>query len=227
PAERLRFMLADSAPAALLTQGHLQGLFKELGASLTVIDISEASGWREQLESDPDCAVVGLTPEHPAYVIYTSGSTGTPKGVMGLHRATVNRFMWMYAKYPFEPGEECCAKSSFSFLDSIWELFGPLLKGIPNVLLPTALNHDLMELMQTLTRHYVTRLVLVPSLLRAILEVHDSNHLPLPELKYLSTSGEFLPGALATEFLKRARNGRLLNLYGSSEDAADATYYEV
>src|SRR5262249_47554783 len=158
---------------------------------LLVIDISEAARWREQPESNPNCAAVGLTPEHLAYVLYTSGSTGTPKGVMGLHRATVNRFMWMYAKYPFEPGEVCCAKSSFSFGDSIWELFGPLLKGIPTILLPTALNHDLMELIRTLTRHYVTRLVLVPSLLRAILETHDSHSLPLPELKYLSTSGEF------------------------------------
>src|SRR5262249_25029608 len=92
PAERLSFMLAGSAPVALLIQGHLQGLFKELSASLLVIDISEAARWREQPESNPNCAAVELTPEHLAYVLYTSGSTGTPKGVMGLHRATVNRF---------------------------------------------------------------------------------------------------------------------------------------
>ena len=38
PAERLRFMLADCAPTALLTHGHLQSLFMELSASLPVIE---------------------------------------------------------------------------------------------------------------------------------------------------------------------------------------------
>src|SRR2546423_15717147 len=76
------FMREDSAPAVLLTQGHLKELFGERSTTLAVLDLADAApSWGEQPETDPDCASVGLTPEHLAYVIYTSGSTGTPKGV--------------------------------------------------------------------------------------------------------------------------------------------------
>ena len=105
----------------------------------------------------------------------------------------------------FEPREVCCAKASLNFVDSIWELFGPLLKGVPTVLLPAALNYDLDAFTRTLARFRVTRLVLVPSLLRTMLETADGD-LDLPDLKDLKhwvTSGEPLPTSLADEFLKR------------------------
>ena len=37
PSERLRYMLEDSAPVALLTQTHLEGLFPELHDVLPVL----------------------------------------------------------------------------------------------------------------------------------------------------------------------------------------------
>ncbi len=67
-----------------------------------------------------------------AYVIYTSGSTGLPKGVVGLHRGAVNRCAWMWQRYPFRSGEVCCSRTSLSFVDSVWEIFGPLLQGVPS-----------------------------------------------------------------------------------------------
>ncbi|NJM40630.1 MAG: amino acid adenylation domain-containing protein [Anaerolineae bacterium] len=69
-----------------------------------------------------------------AYVIYTSGSTGKPKGVLGTHRGALNRAHWMWRAYPFEPGEVLCQKTSFNFIDAVWEIFGPLLHGVPNVI---------------------------------------------------------------------------------------------
>jgi len=71
----------------------------------------------------------GTEAENLAYVIYTFGSTGTPKGVPGLHRGAVNRFAWMWEAIPFEAGEVCRQKTWLSFVDSILELFGPLLRG--------------------------------------------------------------------------------------------------
>ncbi len=90
PEERLRFMLEDCTPVALLTQGHLEELFPGLNAVLPVIDVeAEIPDWNEQPKTDPDRISVGLTSQHLAYVIYTSGSTGMPKGVMVEHRNLV------------------------------------------------------------------------------------------------------------------------------------------
>ena len=37
----------------------------------------------------------------------------------------------MWRTFPFSESEVCCQKTSLSFADSIWESFGPLLRGIP------------------------------------------------------------------------------------------------
>ena len=228
PAERLRFMLEDSAPAAVITQSHLRGILAANLISAPVLDLTDpAAPWQRCPQSNPKRAAIGLTPEHLAYVIYTSGSTGQPKGVMGTHHAIMNRFQWMYKRYPLKPHEVCCAKSSLSFVDSIWELFGPLLRGTKTVLLPTRFNQDLLQLIGALRRHEVTRLVLVPSMLQTILQLHDHDDVTLPKLEYCFTSGEPLSASLARNYLKIIPNGVLVNLYGSSEVAADATYYEI
>ena len=75
--------------------------------------------------------------ENLAYVIYTSGSTGKPKGVMATQRGAINRFSWMWKTYPFEAAE-CIIKKTFaSFVDSIWEIFGPLLREFRPSSFPT------------------------------------------------------------------------------------------
>jgi non-ribosomal peptide synthetase component F len=113
---------------------------------------------------------IELSAENAAYVIYTSGSTGKPKGVVGLHGATVNRLKWMYRRCPFAADEVCCQKTPLSFVDSIWEIFGPLLHGVPLVILRDEVVKDVNHFIGALRDARVTRLVLVPSLLRAMLE---------------------------------------------------------
>src|SRR6185295_5865963 len=79
----------------------------------------------------------------------------------------------------------------------------------------------------TLAENKVTRLVLVPSLLRLILESSESLAERLTSLQYCVCSGETLPVELAAEFRKQLPAAKLINLYGSSEVAADVTCYEV
>ncbi|HVH11465.1 MAG TPA: condensation domain-containing protein, partial [Longimicrobium sp.] len=91
PVERLRDMLADSRPVALLTQASLLERVGALGVPAIALD-ADADAWAEHPPENP--ARPGLTPEHLAYVIYTSGSTGRPKGVAMHHRPLVNLLAW-------------------------------------------------------------------------------------------------------------------------------------
>ncbi|MEJ1229338.1 AMP-binding protein, partial [Pseudomonas sp. CCNWLW56] len=81
PAERLAFMLHDSAPVAVLTQAATRQCLADV--TVPVIDLDRAE-WPEASLGNPQ--VAGLDSSHLAYVIYTSGSTGLPKGVMVEHR---------------------------------------------------------------------------------------------------------------------------------------------
>ena len=221
PRERVDYVLRDSKARVVLTHEKWRSLLS------TTRCVSLDSDW-EQIENEsvanPPATAIA---ENAAYVIYTSGSTGKPKGVVGLHGATVNRLEWMYRRYPFAPGEVCCQKTSLSFVDSIWEIFGPLLAGVPLVILPDEVVKDADRFVDALSAASVTRLVLVPSLLRAMLGTGEVLSTRLPKLKHWTCSGEALSLDLANSFKQQFPDALLLNLYGSSEVAADVSYYET
>ncbi len=74
---------------------------------------------------------------------------------MGPHGGTVNRLHWMWRAYPFAPGEMLCQKTSLSFVDSIWELFGGLLQGIPTAVLSDTVVKDARSLVDALAARRV------------------------------------------------------------------------
>lgn len=160
-------------------------------------------------------------------VLYTTGSTGIPKGVPITNANLLNRLYWMWMEFPFVDHEVCAAKTSFSFVDHMWELFGPLLKGIKVVMFDklTIVNAPLF--IAKLGHYKVTRIVLVPSLLKELLKHRD---LCVTELKHLlewTCSGEALDSFLVKKFYSVFPDRRLLNIYGSTEVMADATYYDT
>ncbi|SAI74508.1 D-alanine-D-alanyl carrier protein ligase [Bordetella ansorpii] len=80
PADRLQYLLRDSAVTLLLTQCALAERMRALGCAAVVdIDALDLAAWPD---TDPGLPV---HPEQLAYVIYTSGSTGAPKGVAVPH----------------------------------------------------------------------------------------------------------------------------------------------
>ncbi|MCP4687941.1 MAG: amino acid adenylation domain-containing protein, partial [Desulfobacterales bacterium] len=222
PGERLAYMLEDSKAPILLTREKLEDALP--GYTGRIIRLDDDGG---DLEKQPDVNPAKRTgPDSPAYVIYTSGSTGKPKGVLGCHRGMINRFHWMWETYPFESGEICCQKTSLNFLDSLWEIFGPSLQGVPVVVIHDDVAKDPRRLVKSLEARKVTRVVLVPSLLRVILEQLDETGDALPDMKYWTSSGEALTPGLFNEFTEKRPHDVLINLYGSSETSADSVCFD-
>lgn len=221
PLERLSFLIEDSGVAMILTHERLANRLPDT-APLIFLD-HERQIFEGQDQGNLPCVT---TPDNLAYVIYTSGSTGRPKGVVGLHRGAVNRFGWTWGAYPFADDEVCCCKTPLSFVDSVAEIFVPLLRGIPTVMVPDSDAKDPRRLVELLSGARVTRLVLVPSLLREILALPDLPTL-LSRLRICVSSGEALPIELARRFHQSLPDAVLLNLYGSTEVSADVTCYDT
>ena len=222
PAERLRYMLGSSGATVLMTTGMPDWLAADVPAAQQprLVDPSQAF--------PPAAAPPDLNrPDSLLYILYTSGSTGRPKAVMGLHRGAVNRIAWMLERYPFELLDRYCQKTTPTFVDFVWELFGPLLDGVPSVILSAAQVRDPRALASAIQHHKITRLTLVPSLLKSMLDHVADIGKVLGGLRHCICSGEAFPGDLARRFLSLLPACRLLNLYGSSEVAADSTFHEV
>src|SRR5205807_764740 len=223
PLERLALTLEDTRAECVLSNNGNSKRQPDTIHNRVVLD-SEAEAIRDESPHNPSVELSGV---QRAYVLYTSGSSGKPKGVEGTHRGAMNRMRWMWERYPFEAGEVCCQKTNVGFVDSVWEIFGPLLAGVPSVILPQEAVLDPEKLLQILAEERVTRIVLVPSLLRALLEHAPNLEERVPELKLWSCSGEVLTWELTQRFRKGYPEAKLLNIYGSSEVAADVTWHEV
>lgn len=65
-----------------------------------------------------------------AIVLYTSGSTGVPKGVRLPHSIIQNRLQWQFEALPFAETERVGVfKTALTFVDSVQEIWGPLLNS--------------------------------------------------------------------------------------------------
>ncbi len=114
-----------------------------------------------------------------------------------------------------------------NFVDSVWEIFGPLLQGVKSVLIDDEAVGNPLELIQLLARERVSRIVLVPSLLRLLLEAYFEQPEGLHKPKLWISSGEALRADLCRKFYEVMPHSILLNLYGSSEVAADVTWHRT
>jgi len=221
PVERLRFMIDDAEPVALLTQPHWKGLFSTLDHALPVVDLTEASEWSKLPAGDPDPGAIGFTPQHLAYVIYTSGSTGKPKGVMVQHQGLCNRLDWMQKAYPMNAADAVLQKTPFGFDVSVWEFFWPLMIGARLVVAQPEGHKDPAYLVETIRKNGITTAHFVPSMLQAFLDYPDSA--TCTTLVRVICSGEALPSALAQRFRERLPRVELHNLYGPTEATVDVT----
>ncbi|HJY08822.1 MAG TPA: amino acid adenylation domain-containing protein, partial [Bryobacteraceae bacterium] len=214
--ERLRYMLEDSAPTAVLTQGHLLGRLKSVAAEYAVIELGgEASFWNNCAESNLDSSRCGLTPEDLAYVIYTSGSTGRPKGVAIEHRNAGSLIHWAKEVFTREDLEGVLASTSICFDLSVFELFVTLSWGGKVVLAENAL-----QLPDLLAASEVTLVNTVPS---AMAELMRMRGVPA-SVRTVNLAGEPLPTRLVNDIYEQKTIERVFDLYGPSESTTYSTF---
>lgn len=216
PAERLRYLLGDSAPAALLTQGRLRQLFGNLGEILPVLDLAAASpAWSSQSADNLDCASVVLNPDHLAYVIYTSGSTGNPKGVMVEHASLTNFILSCQEEPGMQPEDCLLAVTTLSFDAAVLDIYLPLTTGARLRVLSQNQCAD-GDLLKEALRTGVTVMQATPATWRMLLEAGWEGTAGLTVL----CGGEAMTVSLTHSLA--ARSAAVWNLYGPTENTVNS-----
>ncbi|HEV9036670.1 MAG TPA: amino acid adenylation domain-containing protein, partial [Puia sp.] len=207
PEHRIRYMLEDSLAQRVLTKESLDEARDRIASCSPLLTEKKSHRW--------------------LYVFYTSGSTGRPKGVIGSQKGFINRLRWGWENYPYSDGEAACMKTSIGFVDHFAEIFSPLLQGIPLVIFGEEEILDPARMIAWLSEKRISRITLVPSLLRTLIALIREKNLRIGCLRYVFCSGEALPYSLGKEFYETFGEAVLINVYGSTEVSADATWFET
>jgi amino acid adenylation domain-containing protein len=222
PADRLAFILADSATPVLLTREALRAVLPAREG----VEVVSLDGAAEEIAAESkDNPQSGAGPDSLAYVIYTSGSTGAPKGALIEHRNVARLFSATDAWFGFGPDDVWTLFHSYAFDFSVWELWGALLYGGRVVVVPLDVSRDPEAFHALVQREGVTVLNQTPSAFRQFIRVDGERGGELA-LRNVIFGGEALEPASLREWVERrgAETPRLVNMYGITETTVHVTY---
>ncbi|GAB2793894.1 non-ribosomal peptide synthetase [Amycolatopsis magusensis] len=208
PAERRAEMLADAEVRLVLCDAETQSWLDTWGVPAATV--------AEVVAEVPTGSVVPwqVDDRQLAYVLYTSGSTGRPKGVAVTHRGAMARVIWACSSFSGEELSGVLAATALGFDLSLFELFAPLAAGGTAVL-----AENILELRELPDRARITMVTAVPSSMAALL---DMDGWPAT-VRTVGLGGEPLSAQLA-ERVRELSPGRVVNLYGTTEDSFCSTW---
>lgn len=218
PADRLQYVLEDSAPQVVLTEAQYAAQFSTMQAEVVFLKeaLEQSAGYTAENTPSP---ALGVQSSHLTYVIYTSGSTGHPKGIEMPHQCLVNLLEWQHRALPITVGTRVLQFAALSFDVAFQEIFSTLCYGGNLHLIKESLRTDPWALMQFLHSHSIERLFLPPVMLQTLAEcIRSSGEAPPDRLLDVITAGEQLRiSPEVAGLFKRLNRCRLHNHYGPTE----------
>ncbi|MFI5773001.1 amino acid adenylation domain-containing protein [Streptomyces sp. NPDC051658] len=220
PDERKAYLLDDSGVRLLIADRSDDPAGRE-GRRIIGLDRAEEWAFRPATAPTPH-----VTLDNLAYVIYTSGSTGRPKGVMVHHRGMGNHLLAKVEDLELTGSDVVAQNAPLSFDVSVWQMLVALVVGGSVSVIGSEAAADPVALFDRVVRDGVTVLEVVPSVLRAALDVWDAGT-PAPELpalRRLVVTGEALPPELCVRWFSRFPQVPMVNAYGPTECSDDITH---
>jgi amino acid adenylation domain-containing protein len=201
-------------------------MIKDSGCKV-VIDEAEMRRFAGE-ESRYDSRDIRLVrgPGDLAYVIYTSGSTGQPKGVLIEHAGMLNHLFAMKDQLGLDAKSKIAQNASITFDISVWQLLNALITGGTTIIYDRFTILDPSEFIRRLEYDRITILQVVPSFLKAILDIEGKGmRRSLSSLKYLLVTGEAVSSTIMKKWFQLFPNIKAVNAYGPAEASDDVTLH--
>ncbi|WP_229402493.1 non-ribosomal peptide synthetase [Micromonospora okii] len=217
PADRLEYLLRDTAASVVLTQGRLRDRLPE-AASRSIVEVD--TEWDAIAAAGVDAGPLEewAGRDSLAYVIYTSGSTGQPKGVLIEHRA-LQSFIASYRRvFDLGPYDRMLQLAALAFDMSQGEIFAGLTAGATLILVDKESGAAPDALAALMRAQQVSYICMSPTMLALV----ESG--PYPHLRKIMAGGEAVTAETVNKWNLPGR--RLINCYGPTEAAVGCTSYE-
>ncbi len=221
PAQRLQYMLDDTAAPVILTD-----------SSLDHLDTGRCTIWAwDDLQTRLDQQSgenlnLPFAATDPAYIIYTSGSTGQPKGVICGHTGVFNLLRSFDPWGQLPPQAVGTLWTSLNFDVSVYEIFAPLLSGGQLHIVPAEIRTDAPQLLSWLASVPAASVYLPPFLVEPLAAWLKEGH-EFTGLQRLLVGVEPLAEPTLVQIQRLIPGLVLLNGYGPTEATVCATLYPV
>jgi amino acid adenylation domain-containing protein len=193
--------------------------------SLPEVEVLRIDTAYEDVDDDRDLGVQ-VDVDQLAYIYFTSGSTGEPKGAMCEHGGLLNHVYAKIDDLEIGPGQVVAQTAPQCFDISLWQLVSALVVGGRTLIVEQDAILDVERFVDTITAGRVTVLQVVPSYLDVVLDHLQRQPRELPDLRFVSVTGEALPWELTRRWFEAQPGIRLVNAYGLTE-TSDDTNHEV
>lgn len=216
PKERLKILLSELDPAALIAGPAQMELAESLGLACDCLEFSALCRTKEDallLEQIRREAV----DTDPLYVLFTSGSTGIPKGVAASHRMIINNMEWLEEEYDFGPEDIFGNQAPLHFDIANHDIYGPLKFGCCTVLIPPEYFVFPAKLTPFLKKEKITSVFWVPFALCMAADLKALEVAVPDKLRYVFFAGEAMPVKQLNCWRRHVPGARYVNMYGSTE----------
>jgi amino acid adenylation domain-containing protein len=225
PADRIATTLSRAGCGLVLTEHGSTTTVDQALDSLPGVEKLFVDAAYAEDHADGDLGIA-VAPDQLAYIYFTSGSTGEPKGAMCEHVGMLNHLFAKIDDLEIGDGLVVAQTAPQCFDISLWQLISALLVGGRTLLVEQQVVLDVERFLDTITDGRAGVLQVVPSYLEVVLSYLEQHPRELPDLRYVSVTGETLKKELTQRWFAALPAIRLVNAYGLTE-TSDDTNHEV
>jgi len=225
PADRIARTLSRAGCELVLTEPGSTTALDPALKGMPGVELLFAQDAYAEDHADGDLGIE-VGPDQLAYIYFTSGSTGEPKGAMCEHAGMLNHLYAKIEDLEIGAGQVVTQTAPQCFDISMWQLVSALLVGGRTLIVEQDVILDVARFVDTIADGRVNVLQVVPSYLEVVLSYLDQNPRELPDLRYVSVTGEALKRELAQRWFAAKPGIKLVNAYGLTE-TSDDTNHEV
>jgi len=231
-ADELSFILKDSDVRLLLYGPEFRDVVADLesrGAEGTAITTwvevgaqpgrpSFALGYEDlHAEAEPRLPDVEVTGDDLLYIMYTSGTTGLPKGVVHSHSTSFWAILTIDSTADQRMGDRYLIALPVFHVGALTPAVGSVYAGITQIMLR---QFDPAKAWQVIARERVTTSLLVPAMLKFMLQVAPPEDLDRSSLRWIMSGASPVPKTLIEEYA--ALGIEIHQIYGLTESCGPA-----
>src|SRR6266704_350118 len=225
PADRIARTLSRADCRFVLTERGSTATLGQALASLPGVETLFIEAAYNEGHPEGDLGIE-VAPEQLAYIYFTSGSTGEPKGAMCEHAGLLNHLFAKIDDLKIGAGDAVAQTAPQCFDISLWQLLSAVLVGGRTLLVEQEVILDARRFIDKIVDGRVNVVQVVPSYLEGLLSYLEEHSRELPDLRFVSVTGEALKKELVQRWFLALPAIKLVNAYGLTE-TSDDTNHEV